>query len=136
MSRLFGPRTNEVIENLWLLIMRASAGAFMLTHGFPKLMKLVNGEMGFADPFGLGQPISLVLAVFAEVVCSVLVIAGVGTRLATIPLIVTMSVAAFMVHGNDSFQRKEMALLFLVTFITILVFGGGKYSLGKFLKKS
>ncbi|MGQ8337688.1 DoxX family protein [Sunxiuqinia sp. A32] len=134
MSRLLGNRANEVIENLWLLVLRVSAGTFMLTHGIPKLLKLLEGNTGFADPFGFGETISLILAVFAEVICSVLIIVGAGTRLATLPLIITMAVAVFMVHGSDPFQRKELALLYLLAFITVLVFGGGKYSLGKYIK--
>ena len=49
------------------------------------------------------------------------------------PLIITMAVAAFMIHGNAPFVKKEMALLYLLLFITILVFGGGKYAAGKYL---
>ncbi len=135
MSKLFGSRTNVVIENLWLLILRVSAAAFMLVHGIPKLQKLLNGDVAFADPFGLGETVSLILAVFAEVVCSVLLILGVSTRLAAIPLIVTMAVAAFMVHANDPFLKKELALLYLLVYISILIFGGGKYSAGKFFSR-
>ena len=136
MSKLLGNRTNAAIENLCLLLMRLSAGAFMLIHGMPKLQKLLNGDFAFADPIGVGETTSLILAVFAEVICSVLLILGVSTRLATIPLITTMAVAAFLVHGADPFQKKELALLYLVIYITILVFGGGKFSLGKYLRKN
>ncbi len=135
MSKLLGHRTNRVIENLWLLLLRVSAGAFMLIHGIPKLQKLLNGDFAFAYPIGIGETSSLLLAVFAEVICSVLLILGAATRLATIPLISTMAVAAFVVHGADPFQKKEMALLYLVVYVTILVFGGGNYSAGKFLSK-
>ncbi|WP_339741107.1 DoxX family protein [uncultured Sunxiuqinia sp.] len=131
MAKLLGPRTNDTVVNIWLLIFRVSAGAFMLTHGIPKFLKLIEGNTQFADPFGLGETLSLVLAVFAEFLCSVLIILGIGTRLASIPLIVTMAVAAFQIHAADPFQRKEMALLYLIVFITILVFGGGRFELGR-----
>ena len=135
MARLLGPRTNNTITNLWLLLLRASAGGFMLTHGIPKFLKLIEGNFQFADPFGIGSATSLFLVVFAEFFCSVLIILGIGTRLATIPLISTMTVAAFDIHGSDAFQRKELALLYLVIFLTILVFGGGKYEAGRLLKR-
>lgn len=127
---MLGSKSNEFVENLWLLILRASAGGLMLTHGIPKLMKLVHGDTSFADPFGIGALPSFILAIFAEVICSTLIILGIGTRLATIPLIITMAVAAFMVHASDSLAVKEMALLYLVLFITILVYGSGKFALG------
>lgn len=129
-KKMLGSKSNEFVENLWLLILRASAGGFMLTHGIPKLMKLVHGDTSFADPFGIGSLPSFILAIFAEVICSVLIILGIGTRLAAIPLIITMAVAAFMIHSNDAFAVKEMALLYLVLFITILVYGSGKFALG------
>ncbi len=135
MARLIRPRTNDTIVNIWLLLFRVSAGAFMLTHGIPKFLKLVEGSTQFADPLGIGETLSLILAVFAEFLCSVLLILGIGTRLASLPLIATMAVAAFYVHGADPFQRKEMALLYLIVYITILVFGGGKFELGRFFRR-
>lgn len=135
MAKLLGPRTNDAVINLWLLLLRVAGGGFMLTHGIPKFLKLINGDLSFADPIGLGSTVSLLLVVFAEFLCSVLLIFGIGTRLATVPLIVTMSVAAFISHSGGPFQRKETALLYLLIFITLLVFGGGKYEAGKFLRR-
>ncbi len=107
----------------------------MLTHGYPKLQRLLSGEMRFGDPLGLGPEVSLVLAVFAEFVCAILIVLGLGTRLAAIPLIVTMSVAAFIAHGGDPFGRKEMALLYLVLYVVLLITGSGKFSLDQILNK-
>ena len=107
----------------------------MLTHGTLKLQHLLAGEFQFADPIGLGPGVSLALATFAEFLCSVLVILGLGTRLATIPLIITMSVAAFITHSADPFGRKELPFLYLVVFIVLLLTGGGKYSVDNFFSK-
>jgi len=101
----------------------------MLTHGIPKVQRVFSGNWHFSDPIGLGPQISLFLASFAEAGCSVLIILGLSTRLATIPLMITMSVAAFIQHGDDPFSRKETALLYLVIFFLLFFFGGGKYSL-------
>lgn len=116
--------------DLGLLILHLGAGGLMLTHGTPKLIKLFgNEEIAFADPFGLGMGVTLALAVFAEFICSILVILGLGTRLAAIPLIVTMGTAVFIIHASDPFQRKEMALIYLLIFVVLLVTGAGKHSL-------
>lgn len=133
MSRIFSTKVGKFNLNLGLLLLRLSAGGFMLTHGYPKLQRLVAGEMRFGDPLGLGPEVSLVLAVFAEFFCAVLVMLGLGTRWATIPLIVTMAVAAFIAHGADPFGRKELALLYLVSFVFLLLTGGGKFSLDYFV---
>lgn len=136
MKNLFSIKINLRAMDFVLLIVRIAVAAFMLTHGYPKLMKLLaGGEIQFANPFGLGMYFSLVLAVFAEFFCSILVGLGIGTRLAAIPLIITMSVAAFIAHGSDPFGRKELALLYLVVFVFLLFTGSGKFSVDYFISK-
>lgn len=133
---LFSNQFNTPLADIWLVLLRVFSAAFMLTHGYPKLTRLfAEGEIQFGDPIGIGPAASLTLAVFAEFFCSILVGLGLFTRLAAIPLMITMSVAAFIAHGADPFGRKEMALLYLLLFTTLLVFGAGKYSLDRLLGK-
>lgn len=123
--------------NLWLLLLRLGIAALMLTHGLPKLNMLLNGQAAaFGDPVGLGPATSLVLSAFAEVVCSVLILMGLATRLATIPLIINMLVAVLVVHGGDPFVRQELGLLYLFTYFTLLVTGAGKYSLDQLISRT
>ena len=107
----------------------------MLTHGLPKFVRLMSGDFQFADPIGIGEMSTLLLAVFAEVVCSTFILIGLGTRLATVPLIATMLVAAFIAHWNDPFGKKELPLVYLFVYITLLVLGSGKYSLDFFISR-
>ncbi|UZD22005.1 DoxX family protein [Algoriphagus halophytocola] len=119
-----------VIEDIGLLIMRLGAGAMIMTHGYPKLLRLFGDEpIKFMDFMGLGPVVSLSLAVFAEFVCAILVILGFKTRLAAIPLIITMLTAVLIAHAADPFGRKELPLLYAVVFITILIFGAGRFSI-------
>lgn len=121
--------------DLGLLLLRFTAGGLMLTHGIPKLVKLFDGNpIAFGDPLGLGPEVSLALAVFAEVLCAILILLGWATRLATIPLIVTMFIAFFIVHGSDSFQSKELSLFYLLVYLVLLLTGGGSYSIDSFLR--
>ena len=121
---------NNSLSDLGLLLVRLLAGGMMLTHGLPKFDRLFGeGPVKFADPFGLGPEISLGLAIFAEVGCSLLVMIGFKTRWATIPLMITMLVAAFYAHSADPFGEKELPLLFLTVFGSILISGGGRYSM-------
>lgn len=120
---------DKASKDIGLLILRLSAGGLMLVHGLPKLMKLfAYGPIQFADPFGIGATTSLILAVFAEVVCAILLILGLKTKLASIPLAVTMFVAAFMIHASDPFKVKEKAILFLLMYISLMFTGAGKFS--------
>ena len=136
MKRLLHTGTNDNYLDFLSLILRVSIAAFMLTHGLGKLNLLFSGnEIQFADPFGLGATFSLALTVFAEVVCSILIGLGIATRLASIPLIVTMLVATFVMHGADPFAKKEFALLYLLIYLVVLVVGGRKFSLDYLLQK-
>ncbi|TVR40921.1 MAG: DoxX family protein [Cryomorphaceae bacterium] len=111
------------------VLLRVGLGLFMLTHGYPKLEKLLSGSQQFPDPLGIGALPSLILAVFAEVFCSALVALGLLTRYAVIPLIITMIVAAFVAHAGDPFGKREMALLYLLGYVVIFARGSGKFSL-------
>ena len=71
---------------------------------------------------------SLALTVFAEVLCSGLLMVGLFTRLATMPLLITMLVAVFIVHGADPLGKKEPALLYGLVYATLFFTGPGKYS--------
>lgn len=118
------------------LIMRLGIGSLMLTHGLPKFAKLFADEpIVFASVFGMSQPVSLGLAVFAEVLCSLMIILGIGTRLAIIPLAITMAVAAFYIHGADPFAKQEMAILYLVGLVALFIVGPGKYSVDNLMIK-
>ncbi len=64
---------------------------------------------------------------------SILILIGFGTRLAAIPLIITMAVAAFLIHSADPFGKQEMAILYLVVYVVLLIAGSGRYSLDSLL---
>jgi putative oxidoreductase len=55
------------------------------------------------------------------------------TRLVTIPLIITMAVAVFMIHKSDFFGEAEHATLYLAGYIALLFSGPGKISMDRML---
>lgn len=122
-------------SDVGLLILRLVFGGFMaFGHGLPKLQNFAALSENFPDPIGLGAPVALALAVAAEIGCGLLVALGVFTRWATIPLMITMIVAAFVVHADGPLflpgqGAKEPALLFLAAYLTLAFTGGGKFSL-------
>lgn len=130
MKRFFHYHQHQRYMDVALLLLRLSVGPFMLTHGIPKLMRFFGEDpVRFSDPIGLGMIPSLVLAVFAEVICSVLLTLGFFTRWVALPLIMTMSVATFVVHGGDGFGSMETALLYLLIYVFLFAAGPGRYSL-------
>jgi len=124
-------------QSLGLLVLRVSFGAMMLVgHGIPKLLSFSDLSKSFPDPIGVGSFVSLCLVLFAEFFCSVLLILGLGTRLATIPLIVTMLVAILVAHKNDPWTGKELATAYLAAYVTLLIAGSGGFGLDRFLRLS
>ncbi len=133
---LFSTGYNKGIVNIWILVFRVAIGAIMIINALPKLNMLLSGEeIKFLDPIGLGAKISLILVVFAEFFCSVLLIVGFVTRLATIPLIFTMFVAAFIHHAGDPFSAKQLAILFMIIYVNFFFIGPGTFSIDRLLSK-
>jgi len=115
--------------SLGLLILRVGfAGTIAFQHGLAKLLDFGNKMHSFPDPIGLGSTASLSLMVFAEFLCAILVVIGIFTRFAVIPLVIAMAVAFFVFHGHDPFAKKEMAFLYFIAFTAILAAGPGRYS--------
>jgi putative oxidoreductase len=112
-----------------VLFLRITISALMLSHGIPKLISLLSGNIQFASVFGLGPDLSLSLAVFAEVVCSIFILFGLGIRFAVIPLIITMLIAVFHIHVTDPFAKQELGLFYLVGYVILFFTGSGRYSL-------
>ncbi len=106
----------------------AAAGMLLYGHGLEKLVHFSQTALTFPDPLGLGQPASLALAVFAEVICAAAVLLGAATRLACVPIVVTMLIAAVRVHALDPWPQKEFALIYAIPFLMLIFTGAGRFS--------
>ena len=136
MKKIFSTNPNVANVDGAILLLRIAIAALMLTHGLPKMATLFGeGPVQFLPFMGLSPELSLGLAVFAEVFCSILILVGFATRLATIPLIITMLVAVLTVHIADPFVNKEMAFHFMLVYAVLLATGSGKYSVDYWLHR-
>ncbi len=119
----------KIFNEIGLLLLRVVPSLMMITHGYGKFKSLIaGGEIKFANPIGIGAAPSLFLAVIGELVCPIIIILGFKTRWAAFPAAITMAVAAFITHGADPLAKKELALLYLTSFVVIMLVGPGKYS--------
>ncbi|GIX05345.1 MAG: hypothetical protein KatS3mg114_1214 [Planctomycetaceae bacterium] len=118
-----------------LLLLRLGFGSYMALHGWGKLQMLQGGKFDqFPDPLGLGAGNTLILATVTELGCAVLVAIGFLTRLAALGVVSTMGVAAFVVHAQHPWSdpagpSKELALLYLLAFLSLVFTGPGCCSL-------
>jgi putative oxidoreductase len=120
----------EHLSDVGRLLLRLGFGITLAAaHGWGKLSSFAERSSSFADPYGIGPTASLALAILAELGCGLLVAVGLFTRLATIPPLFVMATAFFVVHAADPFGRKELALVYFVGLLAILLLGPGRYAL-------
>lgn len=126
------PITMKRNYDIGLLILRVGMAGLMLTHGIPKFMDFIGGDLSVVgDPFGIGGLLTSILVILGEVIAPVLIIIGIKTRLSAVVSAITMAIAVFFIHGADPLAKKELALLYLIGFISIALMGSGSISVDK-----
>jgi putative oxidoreductase len=118
-----------------MLILRLSLGILMMMHGYEKLIHFGDMQNKFMNFMGIGSSASLALVVFAEFFCSIFLILGLFTRLASIPLIIATCVMVFMAHKGDVFGDGQTAALYLTGYLVLLFVGPGKVSVDGMIGK-
>jgi len=131
-GRLLTLKFLPVWPDLGLLLLRVwFGGLLLLLHGWMKISMYGAMSQKFADPFGIGAPASLALSIFAEAVCSSLIVLGLFTRFAAIVCIINMITALVIVHhmALTGPRSGELAFLYLGAFIVLLLAGPGRFSI-------
>lgn len=135
MKKLFSTRYSDNGITIATLLMRLAVGGLVIPHGYSKLISFAARSSSFSDPFHIGSSTSMAMVIFAEFFCGVFILLGLFTRLACIPLIISMSVAVFYAHKGDFFGDGEKATLFLLGYLALLFTGPGKVSMDKLIGK-
>lgn len=81
-------------------------------------------KLGFPLPELLGPAAAL-----SEFLGGILLALGLLTRVSAVFVATTMLTAAFYVHADDPFARKELALAFALAALAVLAAGPGRLSL-------
>ncbi|MEK1837864.1 MAG: DoxX family protein [Pseudomonas sp.] len=121
---------NERAQDFGLLFLRISGALFLLgVHGLPKLLNFSAELQRIEDPFHLGAHLTLILAIFAEVLCPLLIVVGVLVRLACLPILFVLLVALLVVHPQWSVAEGQFGWLLLILFTSIFIAGPGRLAL-------
>ena len=123
------------LQSIGLLILRVVASLSLMTHGYGKLIRFEERSATFMSHLSLGSEVSLSLVIFAEFICPIFILLGIGTRIFSIPIIYTFIIIVFDIHIDDPFSKMEKGILFLTIYSTIFLSGPGKFSIDSFLKK-
>ena len=137
---LFDCGTREAEASTGLALLRVASGLMMLLgHGIPKLhnFAILKDAWHVPDffPFYFMSPqLSLVATLCAEVLAAGLLVLGLLTRPAAFLLCFTMVVAAFEVNAASAWftlpaSGKELAVLYLIPGLVMLLCGAGSWSL-------
>jgi len=123
-----------MLTSFALLLLRGWFGLTMLLlHGVTKVKDFSKLSGDFPDPLHVGHTASLALVVFAEAICSALLVLGLVTRLAALVLAINMFVAFFIVLQGalTGAHSGEIAFIYLGGYVVLLFAGAGKISLDK-----
>lgn len=130
--------------NAGLLVLRVGMGVLCIPHGLHKITEFAMYKSQFINFLGIGQAASVGLSAFAEFFCAILVVFGLFTRFACIPLVINFLVAVFMGHGGDIIfwfvdgkpkGTAEHPMLYAIAFLSVFIMGPGRYSADAMFKR-
>ena len=122
------------INNISLLIYRILLALELFrVHGLKKF-RIENGQKEHVpNPLHLPEKLNAFVATFSDTVVPFLVMLGLGTRLAIVPVIGVTAIGYFVVHRKDSLEVKDVPYMYTLSFLFLLVIGAGTYSVDNYL---
>ncbi|HEY4109058.1 DoxX family protein [Puia sp.] len=134
MKKFFSTAYSDAAFNVATLAIRAIFGLILFYYyGLYKIRNFGHLESVFPDPLHISHRISLVLVIFAELVCTVMLVLGFFTRFAALALVITFCVVEFLINkghvGMVNNNVHEQAWLYLAGFVAILLLGPGRISI-------
>lgn len=135
MSKFLSIKYSAGAFNFGMLVLRVVLGLLVASHGYAKFIKFSTLKYKFMDLMHMGSTTSLSLIIFAELIGGILLILGLFTRLACIPIIIGMSVIVFVASHGDIFGQGERGMMYLAATVTVLLCGPGRISVDGMIRK-
>ena len=132
-------RVSHALSWLPPTLTRLVVGWVFLQAGWGKLHSLEK-VVGFFTSLGLPAPeFQARLVACTEFACGLLLLVGLATRVASIPLIITMVVALATALKGDIHELSDLfgmsEFLYIVLLVWLGVYGAGPLSLDRFVAK-
>lgn len=136
MKKFFSTRYSDSSFNLSMFVIRLGVGIILfLNHGWMKIEGFSAMKDRFSDPIHIGPTATLVVAIFAEVVCALFLVLGLMTRFISFILVLHFLTIIFLVHHAESLKSVEMAIFYLILSLTLMLCGPGKWSIDRLIGK-
>lgn len=138
MNKLISGKSLPSSVDLGLLVLRLVTGVSLLRkHGLEKVFNFSAMAGHFPNPIHIGVIPSLVIAMISDLVCSILIILGLGTRWAALFSFANIFVAWAFVHhfafAGQGGDHGELVVLYLGALMTIFLAGPGRFSVDEML---
>ncbi|HTE23793.1 DoxX family protein [Flavitalea sp.] len=135
-----------------ILILRVALGVGFLVHGWAKISRGTGGFEKLLNLIGVPMAnLNAQIVPYLEFLGGIAIIAGIFTRIISVPLIITMIVAMFTIHIHYGFSTVntiglsetgpkfgppgyEINIVYIAGLLSLIFTGSGKYSVDEFLR--
>jgi putative oxidoreductase len=131
MKRIINLEFIPINTDTALLLLRLWLGISLFAqHGIEKFVNYSKWKEHFPDVIHVGSATSLTFALITDGICSLLVLAGVGTRIASLFIVINLFVVFITMHKfSFAGDHAELVYLYLGGYLAIFIAGAGKYSI-------
>jgi len=126
-------------DSLALVVARLTVGVLFVSTGWGKVNNLAKITEYFTE-LGIPMPgFNAVLASYTELVCGFLLVIGLASRLASVPLVITMAVAILTAKKSELHSVPDLfgfvEWTYLAIMLVIFALGPGKIALDALVEK-
>lgn len=133
---LTNPFPSDTLFQVALLIFRVLLSVEMIyAHGLKKIGIGVEVAEVVPNPMNFPESINNLFAISANIFFPILIIFGIFTRLAVLPILAVTLTGYFVLHFNDAPLVKDAPFIYSLSYLLILILGAGKYSVDYYLFK-
>lgn len=114
-----------------ILFLRVFIGGVMLLHMIGKLQDYDNYVLNFQSIVGLNHATSFALSILFEGLFAVMIIMGVGTRLAAalMAIVMIVSICEALMQGTVTDAESKLEFIYIGIYISLVISGGGRYAI-------